>query len=241
MPAFEEPLAAANQQAWDRLYGMTADLVWGEQPIGFLEEFTPHLMPHRDSAARVLDAATGEGRNLPTLLRLGAEVYACDGSAHAIEKIPARIREQVRARVCDLYELPYPDECFDAILATDVIETLPEPLLALREMQRVLKQGGRLLCNIPGFEDGIAGIDMTPLGADRFLFRNRYFYQFLDEERARDLLARSDFVVLKSELRQWSEAAHPEFRSHDHVHTSRVFLAEKRVIQSGNWLAAFER
>jgi SAM-dependent methyltransferase len=220
-------LSTTNCCAWDTLYRRTEALVWGDRPIGFLEEFAPFLAPRRDGSARLLDAAAGEGRNLSGLIDLPAEVYACDASAHALGKIPAVLRERVRRSVCDLARLPFADGFFDGVLATDIIETLPDPEPALRAIHRVLRPGGRLLCNIPGFEDEIAGVDMLPLGENRFLFRGTFFYRFLAEPESVDLLTRSGFTILRSEIRRWIEEPHPEFRGRRHAHTSRVFLVEK--------------
>lgn len=51
---------------------------------------------------------------------------------------------------CDLSQaLPFPDESFDTVLSSDVIEHLPEPTLAFQEMGRVLKPGGKLILNTP--------------------------------------------------------------------------------------------
>jgi len=47
--------------------------------------------------------------------------------------------------VADVYELPFEDEKFDNILCTEVLEHLHSPHLAISEMKRVLKQGGKLI------------------------------------------------------------------------------------------------
>ena len=46
-----------------------------------------------------------------------------------------------------LYRLP--DNSFDVILCTEVLEHTPEPIEALREMVRILKPGGRLFITAP--------------------------------------------------------------------------------------------
>src|SRR5438067_2050194 len=106
----EETLATMNRQAWDTLYRRTDALVWGDRPIGFLEEFAPFLRPRCGGGARLLDAAAGEGRNLGVLVGLPAEVYACDSSPRALEKIPQPVRERVGRSVCDLTRLPFTDD-----------------------------------------------------------------------------------------------------------------------------------
>ena len=46
--------------------------------------------------------------------------------------------------VSDIATLPIPDVSFDAVLCTEVLEHVPEPVRALGEMSRVLRVGGRL-------------------------------------------------------------------------------------------------
>ena len=45
--------------------------------------------------------------------------------------------------------LPFREDTFDSILCTEVLEHLPEPLVALEEMHRVSKPGGILLLTVP--------------------------------------------------------------------------------------------
>ena len=45
--------------------------------------------------------------------------------------------------------LPFPDGAFNTILLADVLEHLPEPAELWREMQRVLRPGGKLILNVP--------------------------------------------------------------------------------------------
>ena len=220
-------LSNVNRRAWDTLYGKTQDLVWGSEPVGFLREFQPEILKRIRPCSLGLDAATGEGRNLTTLLDWGMRVVACDASAHAMMKMPSTLTTQIKRVISDLYSLPFQDGRFDFVLASDIIETLPRPEMALAEIQRVLRPGGILLCNIPGMEDAISSIDMNAIDKNSYLFRDRFFYQFLNESQAVDLLESSGFKVLKSTLCSWVENAHPEFRDSEHEHTSRVFLVER--------------
>ncbi len=45
--------------------------------------------------------------------------------------------------------LPFKSECFETIVLSDVLEHLPEPLLAWNEMARVLAPGGKVMLNVP--------------------------------------------------------------------------------------------
>jgi SAM-dependent methyltransferase len=51
--------------------------------------------------------------------------------------------------VCDLAQIPVEDERYDAIVFSQVMEHLPDPLSVLNELYRVLKPGGRLFYSGP--------------------------------------------------------------------------------------------
>jgi len=51
--------------------------------------------------------------------------------------------------VCSAVEMPVPNESFDTVTCTEVLEHVPDPLRALREMHRVLKPGGHLILTTP--------------------------------------------------------------------------------------------
>ena len=49
----------------------------------------------------------------------------------------------------DMHALPYPDESFDLVVHSDTLEHVDDPLMALVECRRVLRQGGVLIYTIP--------------------------------------------------------------------------------------------
>jgi SAM-dependent methyltransferase len=49
----------------------------------------------------------------------------------------------------DLQRLSFADRFFDLVLSSDVLEHVPEPYLAHREIRRVLKPGGRHIFTVP--------------------------------------------------------------------------------------------
>jgi Methylase involved in ubiquinone/menaquinone biosynthesis len=51
--------------------------------------------------------------------------------------------------VSDITAIPEPDASFDAILCAEVLEHLPDPLLALKEFSRLLRPGGSLILTAP--------------------------------------------------------------------------------------------
>ena len=73
--------------------------------------------------------------------------------------------------VSDITAIPVPDASFDAVLCTEVIEHVPDPVAALRELVRVLRPGGRLIVTAPF-------VSNTHFSPYHFCTGfNRYFYE----------------------------------------------------------------
>ncbi|MCX6400244.1 MAG: class I SAM-dependent methyltransferase [Propionibacteriales bacterium] len=53
--------------------------------------------------------------------------------------------------VCDITDIPVEDGRFDRVVFNQVLEHVPEPAVALAELNRVLKPGGRIFCSVPLF------------------------------------------------------------------------------------------
>ncbi|HEY3083371.1 MAG TPA: methyltransferase domain-containing protein [Chloroflexota bacterium] len=51
--------------------------------------------------------------------------------------------------VSDATAIPVPDGSFDAVLCTEVLEHVPEPIAVIREIGRILRPGGRLFLTAP--------------------------------------------------------------------------------------------
>jgi SAM-dependent methyltransferase len=53
--------------------------------------------------------------------------------------------------VCDLASIPVEADRFDAVVFNQVLEHIPEPMVVLRELNRVMKSGGTIICTAPFF------------------------------------------------------------------------------------------
>lgn len=215
----------ANMQAWDSLYGQTTELIWGTEPLPFVRTALKAISSFLPSSPLILDAATGEGRNLPTLLEFSQRVIACDSSHCALEKLQHRFSAEVRTELCDLADMPFNSHQFDCILACDVIETLPNLSDVLQEFGRILKPNGFLICNVPDMEDGIAGHDMEHLQENEYLYQNRFFFRFQETSDFLDFLGGNGLTLFDHFSDTWLEEAHPEYRQERHSHTSRIIIA----------------
>lgn len=51
--------------------------------------------------------------------------------------------------ISDITSIPLPDASVDAVMCTEVLEHIPDPLTALREFSRLIKPGGYLLITAP--------------------------------------------------------------------------------------------
>ncbi|MGE5268544.1 MAG: class I SAM-dependent methyltransferase [Thiohalocapsa sp.] len=96
----------------------------------------------------VLEIGVGAGLNLPRYGNAVTHICALDPSA-ALLRLAAARRDAAPCPVALLRgiaeQLPFRDGSFDTVVMTWTLCSIPDPLLALREMRRVLRPGGRLL------------------------------------------------------------------------------------------------
>ena len=93
---------------------------------------------------RVLDIAAGTGTSSAALAKSGAEVVALDFSPGMIEEGRKRHPELTFVEG-DAEALPFPPQSFDVVTISFGLRNVNNPQLALGEMYRVLKPGGRVV------------------------------------------------------------------------------------------------
>jgi ubiquinone/menaquinone biosynthesis C-methylase UbiE len=108
------------------------------------------LQPRRGQ--RVLEIGPGTGlQSLHVAPQLGAggELAVVDIQQQMLDHVMARAaRRSIGAIIPHLASaeaLPFPDDCFDAAYLVTVLGEIPRPAVALAELRRVLKPGGRLV------------------------------------------------------------------------------------------------
>lgn len=97
---------------------------------------------------RILDAGCGTGGNLKRYSQIG-DATGVDPSADAVRFCHERGFESVLQ--AGLESLPHPDESFDLIAATDVLEHIAAEDEALRELRRVAAPDSVLLLTVPAY------------------------------------------------------------------------------------------
>ncbi|GDY02830.1 methyltransferase [Planctomycetota bacterium] len=102
-----------------------------------------------ESALRVLEVGCGAGGMLGPLQRYGT-VHGLDIDRDYVQYCAQRGFQRV---LCGSgYELPFPDASFDLVCLFDTIEHIPEEQLAMAEIARVLKPGGRVFFSVPAYQ-----------------------------------------------------------------------------------------
>jgi len=109
---------------------------------------------------RFIDVGAGAGRHSYEALRRGAHVTAFDldevelkgvenmFGAMALEgEVPPGGSGQVK--VGNILEMPYEDGSFDVVLASEILEHVPEDVQAISELERILAPGGVLAVTVP--------------------------------------------------------------------------------------------
>lgn len=129
---------------WDARYA-AAEYIFGREPNRFLVSQRALFPP----GARVLDVATGEGRNALWLAQLGCRVTGIDVSPLGLAKARRLVAEagvDITFEEADVRDWSWPPKAFDAIVAIFIQFAAPAQRTRVFEgMKRALRAGGTLV------------------------------------------------------------------------------------------------
>lgn len=107
----------------------------------------------------VLEIGFGTGLNLPHYPRTVTALHTIDPSSMLRDRVARRVAQApfpVHIQSVSAERLPYDDATFDCVVSTFTLCTVPNPILALREVRRVLKPEGYFLFLEHGRSDNSA-------------------------------------------------------------------------------------
>ena len=98
----------------------------------------------------ILDVGCGRAWVADHFLRKGVKVYSLDISitnpAKAVKLYPSENHSGI---VADSFRLPFADNSFDCVIASEIIEHVINPAEFIKELFRVVKKGGELIITTP--------------------------------------------------------------------------------------------
>lgn len=156
---------------WDRispLYDLFESLYNGKVYSGTGKKVAELIEPEDE----VLECACGTGAISIYIARKCRKLIATDLAPGMLHRASVKCSDRMNAvfKRADITNIKCRDDRFDKVVAGNVIHLLPEPEKALRELERVVKPGGRII--IPTYINmsratGAAAVKLiTLLGAD---------------------------------------------------------------------------
>lgn len=183
--------------------------------------FLPYLRP----GMNVLDCGCGPGTITIGLAQAVApgQVMGIDIDPGQIGAAQAQATEQqvynVSFQVASVYQVPFPDNSFDAAFGHSILEHVGRPLEALREIRRVLKPGG--LVGLREVDQGGNLLEPTSPLLEKSLELQEKVWRLNGGDphigrKLRDLLAATEFINTQAsasydsygtpeEVNQWAE------------------------------------
>lgn len=144
-------LAVAWERRRDRTTAFFATVDATDSAAAWLgsPDCLPELVRGVPSGATVADVGTGTGRLLPDLRARTARVIGVDASPEMLDQARRRLASHdiadVDLRLGDMAHLPLQDAEVDAVVVNMALHHVPEPVMVLRELHRVLGPDGVLL------------------------------------------------------------------------------------------------
>jgi ubiquinone/menaquinone biosynthesis C-methylase UbiE len=154
-------LQGSSAQAYEE-YLATAFRPWAEELVRLAEV---------REGDRVLDVACGTGivaRNAAGKVGARGKVVGIDLNEEMLG-VAGAVSAALEWRVGNAIELPFPDGSFDVAFCQQAIQFFSEPVVALREMRRVLAPGGRAAVSVCRATDYCPTYAILAKALDRYL------------------------------------------------------------------------
>ena len=133
-----------NKKIWD-LYAPIYEKAMrlDKKYYGYMYNRIPLVIKDKE----VLEIATGPGLLAKHVADSSKSMIATDYSDGMIrEALKGRYSNKLKFEIADATKLPYKDNKFDVVLIANALHVMPSPDDAIKEIDRVLKQDGILIC-----------------------------------------------------------------------------------------------
>lgn len=152
---------------------------------------------------RILDLGCGTGvvaRQLRERLGGGVRITGADASADMVE-MARHLAPEIDWREANAMQLPFEASCFELVLCQQMLQFVPDPLIALQEIRRVLVPGGRLVLATWRAREEQPLYELLGQIAERHLgTSDEKRFALGDERRLRELLADAGFESVRIDL-----------------------------------------
>ena len=187
---------AAMFDGVSRRYDLTNTVLSGGQDRRWRRQTRRAVDPRPEQL--ILDLAAGTGVSTAELARAGARAVACDFSLGMLGAGHRRAdRQRLPFVAGDALRLPFADESFDAVTISFGLRNVADVDLALRELARVTRRGGRL----------VVGEFSRPTSAPfRWVYLN-YLMRVLPWVARRVATNADAYVYLAESIRSWPDQA----------------------------------
>ncbi len=132
---------------WDQFASIYDFLISGEENAYY--DIKHRIVGSLNNDDRVLEVASGSGEMAIELCPHCKIVHATDISQvmlnKAIEKSKFTMHQNISFEQTDVCNMKYPDNSYDVVIISNALHILPDPYLAIKEIYRVLKPGGRFI------------------------------------------------------------------------------------------------
>jgi SAM-dependent methyltransferase len=168
-----------------------------EERAAGLEERVRRVLGPFSGSERALDSGCGTGALALALAPYVGEVVGVDTRTDYLEAARSLAQENVSFVEGDAMALPFEYGAFDLAGCLRVLHHVPRPELAVSELARVTRPGGRIL-----LVDQLGSVDpLRSLELDRFeRLRDPSHQRLLPDADVRGFLDANDLVLLSSEV-----------------------------------------
>lgn len=154
-------------------------------------ELTKHYFEKPIGDVKILDWGCGRGLNTFLLNELGAKPVSCDLNVDTIDSTFGQVTPIIDHFNIDViplnhpYELPFESNSFDVVLSYGVLEHVSHDFESLKEINRILKDGGLLLCYfLPYFLSWTQPVSrLTGLFTHDRLYSKSQVYKLLNDSK----------------------------------------------------------